>query len=87
MVPKQSNGVIPIRRDIRVSDADQEVADFAYCLWLARGFRGGSPEDDLLTAWRKLRGRAPTGLFLVPERKSNLHRWVATRHHLGGGSQ
>jgi hypothetical protein len=56
---------IPIRRDIIVLRADQEVVDFAYNLWLARDFRGGSPEEDLLNAFREVRGR---GLFLVPKR-------------------
>ena len=84
---KQSKGVMLIRPETRLSDADQEVADYAYYLWLARGFRGGSPEDDLFTAWRKLRGETPVRLFLMPERKSDLYRRVATRRRLGEGSQ
>jgi hypothetical protein len=63
-----SLNVIPIRRGIIVSEADQEVVDFAYNLWLARGFRGGSPEEDLLNAVREVRGRKSAGLFLVPKR-------------------
>jgi Protein of unknown function (DUF2934) len=52
----------------RESDRNGEVADLAYVLWLARGFRGGSPERDLLTAVRKLRGRTSAGVFLVAKR-------------------
>jgi hypothetical protein len=55
---KQSTVVIPIRQDILVSGTDWEVVDLAYNRWLDRGFRGGSPEEDLLAAVREIRGRA-----------------------------
>jgi hypothetical protein len=55
---KQSTVVIPIRQEILVSGTDRDVVDLAYSLWLARGFRGGSPEEDLLTAVREIRGKA-----------------------------
>lgn len=55
---KQNAIVIPIRQDILVSETDCDVVDLAFNLWLARGFRGGSPEEDLLTAVREMRGRA-----------------------------
>ena len=64
-MPSQSVGVISIRRD---RDRNNDVADLAYLLWLARGFRGGSPEADLLTAVQELRAKTPAGLFLVPRR-------------------
>ncbi|MGA2040469.1 MAG: DUF2934 domain-containing protein [Bryobacteraceae bacterium] len=55
---KHSIVVIPIRQEVVVSGADWEVVDLAYNLWLARGFQGGSPEEDLLAAARELRGKA-----------------------------
>jgi hypothetical protein len=55
---KQRAVVIPIRQDVPVSETDREVVDLAYNLWLARGFRGGSPEEDLLAAVREIRGKA-----------------------------
>jgi hypothetical protein len=66
---KSNAGVIQIRRDISLSDADQKVVDVAFDLWLARGFRGGSPEEDLLAAMRDAKGAAPAGLFLVTRRR------------------
>jgi hypothetical protein len=76
-VPSQSVGVISIRRD---SDRDNEVADLAYLLWLARGFRGGSPEEDLLTAVRKLRAKKSPRLFLVPKRNPTTFIRSGGRH-------
>jgi hypothetical protein len=54
---KQNVVVIPIRQDVRLSAAYREVVDLAYSLWLVRGFRGGSPEQDLRTAVRQVMGR------------------------------
>lgn len=53
---KQSGIVIPFRRDNPAAEADTEVVDLAYNLWLARGFRGRSPEEDLRAAVRQLKG-------------------------------
>lgn len=62
--------VIPIRQRRLLSDLDREVAELAYDLWLKHAFRGGSPEETLLTAVRQIRGKPrgkpPAGLFLVP---------------------
>jgi hypothetical protein len=55
-VPKQRAAVVPARQGALVSDSDREVVDLAYDLWLARGFRGGSPEEDLLAAVRQVKG-------------------------------
>ena len=44
------------------------MTDVAFELWLAYGFRGGSPEEALFTAVRQLRRRTEGGLFLVPRR-------------------
>jgi hypothetical protein len=65
---KQCMSVVSIRRAFHVSDRDQEVADVAYDLWLVGAFRGGTPEEALFTAIRKVRGKSPTDLFIVPKR-------------------
>jgi hypothetical protein len=50
-VPTQGHKVIPIRRDIRMSDTQQLIADVAYEFWLTRHFRkNGSPEESYLDA-------------------------------------
>jgi hypothetical protein len=67
MMPNQDITVIPIQRDIFVSEADKTVADLAYNLWLSSAFRGGSPEQALVAALEMVRGRAPARLFLVPK--------------------
>ena len=73
--------VIPMRRDILASDEDRAVADLAYDIWLSNGFRGGSPEEALVTAVRQSRTRTTAGLFLVPKRKSDAHPFPAMRFH------
>ena len=73
--------VIPIRRDILASDEDWELADLAYDIWLSNGFRGGSPEEALMTAVRQSRTKTTAGLFLVSKGKSNPHRFPAMRLH------
>jgi len=62
--------VIPIRPENLLSADDRKVVDLAYRRWLAKGFSGGSPEEDLLTAIRDLRGTEVAQLFLVPKRIS-----------------
>jgi hypothetical protein len=52
--------VIPIRQEVPELAADRDVVDLAYNLWLARGFRGGSPEEDLLAALRGIEEREST---------------------------
>ena len=82
--------VISIRRDTLVSKADQEAVDLAYNRWLARGFRGGSPEEDLLNALRIVKGNTSAGLFPVPKRNLMgrvLHPFDAIRSHLRAGPQ
>ena len=78
-MPKLDIAVIPIRRETRRSD--QEIADLAFTLWLARGFRHGSPEADLSTALRMLRGQTTAGLFVVPKRKATLAPLLVLRRH------
>jgi len=70
-VPKPARKVVPITIGRSVSE---EVADVAYQYWLARHFRDGSPELDLLRAMIEVTstGRwddAPPAprLFLVPK--------------------
>lgn len=72
-MPKQ---VIPIRRNS--VPPYEEVADLEFDLWLATAFRGGSPEEALLSAVRRLRRKTTAGLFFVPKHKSNLHPFPAT---------
>jgi hypothetical protein len=36
----------------------EEIAQLAYCYWEARGYQGGSPEQDWLCAERELRSAA-----------------------------
>jgi len=67
-MPKANTGVIPIRRDFPLSVADRMVVDVAFNLWLSRGFKGGTPAQDLLTAIQEVKGAAPAGLFLVSKR-------------------
>jgi len=51
----------------------QKIAAVAYEFWLARAFRGGSPAEDWLRAYQKVRcnlgnvnlRRTPVGDFLV----------------------
>jgi len=69
-MPKPDTSVIPIRREIPLPDSSQKVVDVAFDLWLARGFRGGSPAEDLLTAIQEVKGSASAGLFLVPKPNS-----------------
>jgi hypothetical protein len=69
VVPKQRVNVTPIRPDI-IAPKAREVADIAFNLWLARAFRGGSPEEDLLRAVNEVRRKPSVGLFLLPRRKA-----------------
>ena len=51
----------------------REIADLAFKFWLARGFQGGSPEEDLFRAEREISAgtgvakRQAARLFLVPK--------------------
>jgi hypothetical protein len=58
---KHTGVVIPIRQDVLVSPTHREIVDLAYNLWLVRGFRGGSPEENLLAAVLEIRGKASGG--------------------------
>lgn len=71
LVAQTHRNVIPIWQGL-ASESDREVVDLAYDLWLANGFRGGSPEEALMTAVRQVRTRTTAGLFLVPRRNSTL---------------
>ena len=67
-MPMRITNVIPIRRRALTSDAGLDVVDLAFNRWLARAFRDGSPEQDLLAAERDVSGEAARP-FLVPKRK------------------
>jgi hypothetical protein len=81
---KHSTNVICIRRDSAISDADQQVADLAFNLWLSLPFRG-SPEKALLTAVQMLRGNTSAGLLLMRKRTPNLGSLTAMRHYQAKG--
>jgi hypothetical protein len=71
----QATKITSILQNLSEWENQQRVAALAYNLWLARGFRRGSPETDWLRADRLIRGtsgkmrlrRTPVGYFLVPE--------------------
>jgi hypothetical protein len=43
------------------SPSQKEIAALAYSYWEARGYRGGSPQEDWLQAERELRDRQSQG--------------------------
>ena len=50
-----------VRQAVYVADQElsrEEIARMAYALWEARGYQGGSPEEDWLRAEQELRLRA-----------------------------
>jgi hypothetical protein len=63
-------------RDNVESERQERIAALAFEFWLARAFRGGSPETDWFRADREVRskkatlprGRTTAGLFLVQPR-------------------
>jgi hypothetical protein len=63
-MPLQSRSVIPIRRSSVVSETDQDVVDFAYNLWLARAFRGGSPGRGFVRSRASFEKQNVSGPFL-----------------------
>ena len=68
---RQSRKVIPISAGLSSSGEQEEIVELAFEAWLARRFRGGSPEQALFWAEREVRRRSamsqrrPAGLFLV----------------------
>ncbi len=66
MFSKPTAKITPIREDVPESIEVEGVADLAFELWLANGFRGGSPEEALFISveqWQQPAAR----LFLVPK--------------------
>jgi hypothetical protein len=66
MISKPTAKIVPIREDVLESVEVRGVADLAFDLWLANGFRGGSPEEALfisVSQWQQPAAR----LFLVPK--------------------
>lgn len=64
--------VIPVCAGAARTAEQKEIAELAFELWLARGFRGGSPVEDLFEAARTVRQEIPEPsatqrLFLVPK--------------------
>ena len=71
MIAKPIVKVVPIRRRILALLEVQRVADRAYKLWLANGFRGGTSDKALFISVRQWRKTMMSGLFLVPRPYSN----------------
>jgi hypothetical protein len=73
LMPNQRLKVIPIRPDRPMYNEHEQIADFAYELWLATCFRrSGSPEESLLravleTTFQKQKRGIRVGLFLIPK--------------------
>jgi len=54
--PRPSLSVSPA--PVAAAPSQDEIASLAYLYWEARGYQGGSPEEDWLRAERELRARA-----------------------------
>jgi hypothetical protein len=78
--------VVPIRREVLISDSGELVVEVAYGLWVSSAFCGGTPEEALLSALRILRAKTAT-LFLVPRRKPDLHPVSVMKSRSGRGTQ
>jgi hypothetical protein len=50
--------VLPVEAAVALAPAYQDIAALAYSFWEARGFQGGSAEEDWLRAEHELRARA-----------------------------
>jgi hypothetical protein len=74
--------LIRIRRDVLASDVCSQVKDLTAHLWLETGVQGDSTQEDPVAAVQESRGAATAGLFLVPRRKSSLHRFLLVWLHL-----
>ena len=83
----RSAGVIPIRRNVAISDDDQLAADVAFNLWLSSPFRCGPPEQAFFTALRMVKGKSSVGPFLVPKRIKNLHPIIVRKRRSSRGPQ
>lgn len=67
--------VIPIAPDVFRADDREEIAALAFEFWLAGGFRGGSPVDDLFRAARELHQRT------APAAKKQLPLFLVSKHN------
>ena len=81
-MPTDSSGLIPIRQGIVISDADQQIAEYAFQLWLAGCLTGDdSPEQCLFTAVLELRRDIPPRLFVVALKQNNVRPPIPMRRH------
>jgi hypothetical protein len=69
MMQNQNVRVMPIQRDLPISDPDKTLAGLAYNLWLSSAFRGDSPEQALLAALQMIKAKAPAKLLVLPKRE------------------
>ncbi len=59
VVPEAApEAVLPVEAAVALAPAYQDIAALAYSFWEARGFQGGSAEEDWLRAEHELRARA-----------------------------
>jgi hypothetical protein len=57
--------LVPFPGLSQTSTFDRNIVDLAYDMWLARGFRGSSPEEAFFVATLQVHGCLPRMLFLV----------------------
>jgi hypothetical protein len=81
-MPIESSDVIPIRRSFAITEADQQIADYAFQLWWSKGLRGDdTPEQCLLAAMLELSRVKPTRLFVVAPKQNNVRPPIPMRRH------
>ena len=70
LAARQSSKLV-VLPDLNTPEKQQEIADLAFEFWLARGFRNGSPAEDLFRAERevKMRSLKPVKRKAPPARK------------------
>ncbi len=55
--PRLHKKATPVTTTNEVVVSENEIAELAYSYWEARGYAGGSPEEDWLRAENEIRGR------------------------------
>jgi hypothetical protein len=56
--PAETPSLAETAAPVAAAPLQDEIASLAYLYWEARGYQGGSPEEDWLRAERELRARA-----------------------------
>ena len=60
-----ATAVMELKNDPTSAPSEEQIAALAYSYWEARGYKGGSSEEDWFRAERELRER-----LLVPRRRN-----------------